>query len=643
MQRNSMIKGLIAGGLLVAALLFAVIYLVLNKTETIVIDADRTIQGDYAISESQRLVLANGASLTVTGSMSINGEVDCQGGPVQLHVGEEFHVRNKLRCVSNAKQPSDSGITVSAASFTFEKTASIVSDGSIQMVDRPESVLSAAQIEQVYAETEANTGTGPRLGPLSAAGGTQSLAYAPAVMKGNEASWQPILNTAFGIELAQAQEGVAPVVISGQWQVVGKGGLPPYDLDVQTPDASIKHVLIYFNFGKNGDARLQDLTLFGPNGHHGKNAEDTCSAVGGPGQDALRLNVQAARLSINNVKLTMGNGGTGGRAITKEDCENASATGGKGGKPGNFKLAGTEEFQITGAFEVTPGEAGDGGEAQAYGLDPAPSCPGLKGGNATARGGQGGDALKLLASTGAVGGLSNVTIGDSYAGRGGDAYADAGLGALGNTCGCAGGDGGNALAIAGNGGAATKSGAGSGAAVGGDGGNSQAAGGHAGSGGSCGPDKTGGNGGRGGSTVSTPGKGGAGATKSGKDGDPGEDKSGGNGGNGGDGCTEGVGGPGGSGEPKGGDGADGKRTCAIPTKKIQVISVGGRYLPVSQVHLADPDVCGEKHWHGSPVTATDGTVLTDPNPGACGYCTASQCPVMEIEVPDLKAEIRFRL
>jgi hypothetical protein len=643
MQRNSMIKGLIAGGLLVAVVLIAAIYFVLNRKETIVIDTDTTILGDYVVNDSQRLVLANGAILTVTGSMAVNGELDCQGGAIQLRIGEEFQVRDSLRCVSDSKQPSASGITVSAGSFLFDKTSTVVSDGSIQMVDRPESVLSAAQLEEVYADTEKDSGVGVRVGPLSATDGNQVIVRAPTATQVAESDLQPLLHSVFGVQTAQAQDGVAPVVISGRWQIVGKGGLPPYDLDVQTPDDSIQRVVIYFNFGKNGDARLQDLTLSGPDGHHGKNAQDTCSAVGNPGQDAMRLNVQAPRLTINNLKLTLGNGGPGGKAITKQDCENASATGGKGGKPGNFKLVATESFQITGAFEITPGEAGDGGEAQAYGLDPAPSCPGQKGGNATARGGQGGDSLKLLAATGTVGGLGNITIGDAYAGRGGDAYADAGLGALGSACGCAGGDGGNALAVGGSGGSATKNGTSAGAAVGGDGGNSEAAGGHAGSGGSCGSDKKGGNGGRGGSTVSTPGKGGMGATRPGRDGDAGEDKSGGKGGNGGDGCTEGRGGTGGSGEPKGADGSDGKRTCVIPTKKIKVISVGGKYIPVDQIHLANPDACSEKHWHGSPVTATDGTVLTDPLPGACGYCTESQCPILEIEVPDLKAEIRFSL
>lgn len=615
----------------------------LDRLERVVIDTDRTIDGDFRVASTQRVVLANGAKLTVTGNFDIDGELVCENGALQATVGGELRVRNKIAC----PEPSlETGIAIVAKSFTFDATSSVVSAGSVQLVDQPSKVLVAEQLNRVYDDVEKNTGAGQRVGPLVEGNGSQSTAPRATTVAKQWPSLEPLAHAVFGVETAKAQ-GAPAVTIRGRWQIIGEGEMPPSELAVERRSPKIKRVLLNFDFGQSGDVAIQDFTLSGPQGSHGENSYDKCTVLGGRGGDAMRLNVMARNLTINNFKLTLGDGGDGGIAKTSKDCEKAYATGGDGGKPGNFKMTASGKFEILGSFEVTPGRGGMGGLAEATGKNGDAACPGVKGGDADARGGKGGDNLNVLASAGTVGGSSNVSVGDVLGGRGGDAIANAGAGGNGNACGCAGGMGGKASATAGQGGKAVKSGAGWAFAIseGGDGGSATSNAGNGGAGGSCGPDKKGGNGGAGGASSAKEGKAGVGGDQPGTDGEVLSDK-GGNGGNGGDGCTEGTGGTVGTGRETGTPGQKGKNNCVVeePKKvKIQVIQYQGKYIPINQIRIAGPDACSEDHWHGGPVTATDGTVFSDPNPGSCGFCAKSACPVMEIEVPELKAEIRFRL
>ena len=68
-------------------------------------------------------------------------------------------------------------------------------------------------------------------------------------------------------------------------------------------------------------------------------------------------------------------------------------------------------------------------------------------------------------------------------------------------------------------------------------------------------------------------------------------------------------------------------------EEIEVIRYGSYYIPLNQVHSGSGSECdGVEHWHanGPTVTATDGTVLSDPNPAGCGFGKTSEVPVMTI-------------
>ena len=76
---------------------------------------------------------------------------------------------------------------------------------------------------------------------------------------------------------------------------------------------------------------------------------------------------------------------------------------------------------------------------------------------------------------------------------------------------------------------------------------------------------------------------------------------------------------------------------------VRVIQYGGKYIPIDQIHAGTGSECNEEeHWHanGGSVTATDGTVLSDPAPGGCGFGKTRAVPV--ISVPAFKGKIEVR-
>jgi hypothetical protein len=64
---------------------------------------------------------------------------------------------------------------------------------------------------------------------------------------------------------------------------------------------------------------------------------------------------------------------------------------------------------------------------------------------------------------------------------------------------------------------------------------------------------------------------------------------------------------------------------------VQVISYGGKNIPVTQLIIENETGCGEPHYHAANgfVTATDGTKLYDPGP-PCGYGKVSERPTSSI-------------
>lgn len=67
---------------------------------------------------------------------------------------------------------------------------------------------------------------------------------------------------------------------------------------------------------------------------------------------------------------------------------------------------------------------------------------------------------------------------------------------------------------------------------------------------------------------------------------------------------------------------------------IEVLVIDGQCYPVSQFHVAEPDACGERHWHwnGSPVVSFTDTKKNDPNTSGCGFGTVGELTPQAITV-----------
>jgi Big-like domain-containing protein len=217
-------------------------------------------------------------------------------------------------------------------------------------------------------------------------------------------------------------------------------------------------------FTCSGDMVGQNSTLNGSSGGDGENrgaAPESRGGNGGDGGDVVLRATGEIRLSesgvIEKVEIWSGVGGNGGQSeVSGEgDGSSATATGGDGGSPGRVKILAKGAVVVVGrGLAVVIREGGNGGKALATGREGAPG--GMNGGDATAVGGDGGgvpeDAITIVGSS-VTGVTDDMMSGVGVSGgRGGDSFANAGLGSAGDASHPAGGKGGDLSAQGGNGG-----------------------------------------------------------------------------------------------------------------------------------------------------------------------------------------------
>ena len=447
-------------------------YVAVQRIEITFIESDIVRTGKFGIPAKEKIVLKNGAKLTVEGDLTLAGELACENGPLSVAVKGNAIIAGAISCLrSEAAEAGDTGRGISlvvAGSLVFEKDARVISNGHIEIVSSEDRLATTKEdFEKLFTEAALDSGPGPRLGPLvpDDKGAQPSGFNLPAPKPSGASSRAAVIPVLNGImHEARAQGAAAPCVnqngnivpgcvrISGNW-FLGGGGPPPPGVSVPTPPPGVNKIVLNFNFGPGQEVHLSDFTLSGPDGRRGTDDRaSSCSARGGKGEDAFRMRVQASNIRINNFSLWLGNGGDGGDAETKKDCDPGLATGGNGGEAGNFKMSASGTFEIAGAFNIFPGRGGNGGSATANGKDGEAGCPGKKGGDATATGGNGGPNRKELWAIGSVTGLSNVTVGEVNGGAGGPATANPGKGGNGTGCNCGGGPGGKGTATGGKGG-----------------------------------------------------------------------------------------------------------------------------------------------------------------------------------------------
>jgi len=646
--------------------------LLADYTEVAHYDSDEVFLDVSVIGSGEAITVSNNAEIIARTDLTIDGALGCADGSLKLIAEGALTINDTIVCQSSSKQGGDITI-VAKGGLTMSPHSRIVATGNVQIVDNEASVRDDGRLAVLYDEVAMVPDEGIVIGPFvdeeeegeegagaddASASSAPASTDVPATEASGEDVDQPVtpepepepisfLRTLIPSAHAQVNNRTTTVNLTAEPIVVsGK-------IKVETPKWKWVKRIVVFDFPNTPSVTIQDFELEGPDGRAGDADSGSCDVKGKNGEDAFRFNAYAPNLTVNNFTLTLGDGGEGGEATTGDGCEEAKAKGGDGGKPGNFRMIGSQNFSITGAFIIHPGDGGAGGSAIAKGKE---GDPGQKGGDASAIGGKGADNKKRLNVSGTVAGTGNVQFGDAVGGVGGSALAEGGKGGDADTCGETGGAGGNATAKSGDGGDAKLSVSGGAGRmnfasdIGGQGGIVEAYGGVGGAGGSCDETAKGGDGGKGGDATAREGKGGLGKNGRASDGAAlGGD--GGNGGKGGDGCTEGIGGDGGSGNIEDGQkGEDGKNLCLSITKEedyvsllpgeIQVIKYKDYYIPISNLsRFTDPDgnECdGEEHWHPGPNGAINlrGMAVPDPDPNNCGFGKTSEVPILVVDDPN---------
>lgn len=392
------------------------------------------------VQSGNELVMQRGSSLTVnTLTVVQGGKIWCENGPLRLTVKKALVVDGTIECILkrvDAKNKIGNGVVIVIGnSAIFGKESTIRSNGHIQITDEKNRVLTTAKgvqnfYKQLNTDDKAPFGIGAF--PESGRVGNASFPDVRGVLLAS--SHIPPVPPPFTY-CRDKQGRIIPRCVS-----FGHGGpvLPGSTTTVPPPPPGVDRIMLNYDFVKADMEIPNDWTLEGPDGAAGKDDpagnEKKCNARGGDGGDALGLFGRARTIKIRNFTLRLGNGGRGGNATAGGPaCTDATARGGKGGKPGTMKLRALQGISILGTFHLKPGRGGNGGNAVATAQDGAAglgptNCVGDNGGDADADGGNGADAIGALTSRGNVRGLANIIVDPLFGGDGGDATANAGHG-----------------------------------------------------------------------------------------------------------------------------------------------------------------------------------------------------------------------
>src|SRR3989344_5861332 len=85
---------------LIILLLIGGAYYIYNSglDEGVVYASDTTLPGDTVINSGERITLKDGATLTVEGNLNINGDLECDNGPLNLVVLGSVSAGGQITC-----------------------------------------------------------------------------------------------------------------------------------------------------------------------------------------------------------------------------------------------------------------------------------------------------------------------------------------------------------------------------------------------------------------------------------------------------------------------------------------------------------------------------------------------------------------
>ncbi|MDC1205604.1 hypothetical protein N8083_02030, partial [Candidatus Pacebacteria bacterium] len=300
--------------------------------------SNTTITDSLTVNEGELLTMKNGAELTVQEETVINGAIGCQAGSMTLTFEKKVVLNDTIVCESGVDSDV---IIVAKGGLVMGENARIISDGNVQIVDSESVIRSNAELNELYDAVETVPEGGLVVGPfVDEETELPEIKNEEAVSVKRSLFFERFVNVAH----AQINNGTTTVNLSSDPIIVsGK-------IKIQGPVRKGAKRVVVFDFPNTSSVTVQNFELEGPAGRPGDADTGSCDVTGKKGEDAFRFNAFAPNLTVNNFTLMLGDGGKGGEATAGDGCEEAKAKGGDGGKPGNFRMIGSQKFEITGAF-----------------------------------------------------------------------------------------------------------------------------------------------------------------------------------------------------------------------------------------------------------------------------------------------------
>src|SRR3989338_674987 len=241
-----------------------------NINITATYESDTTLSGDYILSKDERVVVKNGAIVTIEGNANVRGTLSCENGPLQIVANGKLFVDGKLECDRASELPQDdigNGIVITAkGDVEFGASATIVTNGHVQIVDDQGKLATTADaIQKIYDDSGTDSGEGMRLGPfipIELAQNGVSLNTGKTKLPSILLFANRFIYAANAQEPAKDIEGnVVPntVKVGGTWIV---GGFPtgsvPGNLTLPIPPKGVDKIILNFQFGQGKNVTLQD-------------------------------------------------------------------------------------------------------------------------------------------------------------------------------------------------------------------------------------------------------------------------------------------------------------------------------------------------------------------------------------------------
>ena len=156
---------------IVVIVIFGIIWFLNQEKTAAVYDADTTLNESLTVLSGERILIKNGAVLSINGDLTVDGKLECDNGPLSVIVAGNLTVNGELRCERDEEIADDDiGIGIAlvvSGNVEFSQDSVVATNGHFQLVDDEAKLATTEEeIDAIYEDAGADSGEGLRLGPF---------------------------------------------------------------------------------------------------------------------------------------------------------------------------------------------------------------------------------------------------------------------------------------------------------------------------------------------------------------------------------------------------------------------------------------------------------------------------------------------